>query len=218
MQTPPDSCFLEMIQTLSRREGVVLYNDILEISPAEADAVVAFLNEEYERESLDHPHTTPSFHPDAARWAAQTVYVAAQLILYRKHEEKDVPSLLPSFSSTPDAAAILSADLCLRFLPDMIVQLKIIDANDTLIPLLESILKQWHFSGVRHHLAIELLDFAPVVADVCLHQLYCYRIVDHRKLPLAQHPVFRDAIAAQMGMYGTEFWNEFKTDTLSSLA
>lgn len=218
MQTPPDSCFLKMIQTLRRQEGVVLYNDIIEISPAEAEDVVAFLKEEYEREALDHPHPTPPFHPDAARWAAQTVYVAAQLILYRKHEEKDVPSLLPSFSSAPDAAAILSADLCLRFLPDMIVQLKIIDANDTLIPLLESILKQWHFSAVRHHLAVELLDFAPVVADACLHQLYCHRIVDHRKLPLAQHPVFRDAIAAQMGMYGKEFWNEFKTDTLSSLA
>lgn len=218
MHAAPDSCFLSMIQTLRAHEEVLLFNDILTFTDSETDSVTAFLRAEHEREALEHPPGVPAFDASAALWSAQTVYVAAQLILYRRHEEKDVPLLMPPFSGVIDATAMLSADLCLRFLPDMIVQLKMMDTQDVLIPLLEDTLQRWHYSGVRHPLNPAVLDFAPVVADACLHQLYAQRIVEHRKLVLAELPAFKHTIAAQLGMYGAEFWNDFKNDTLPSLA
>lgn len=72
-------------------------------------------------------------------------------MLYRKNEEQDIAILLPSFISPISPSAHLSADLVLRFLPDIIKQLKLIDPEDALIGILERQLVQWYYSGVHIH-------------------------------------------------------------------
>jgi hypothetical protein len=205
--------FLQMIRQLREAEEVMLYANVLRPSEDEQLAVIAWLHTEYELELVGYPHTPPAFDAAAACWAATTVYVAAQLILYREQKESDLSALFPEFEGNMNAAAILSADLCLRFLPDMLHQLKVIDSQDALIEVLEKLTEQWHYSGMRCDLLPENLDFEHIVSDPCVLQLYANRIIDYRKLKLSLHPACREAVKSSLGMYGEALWNEFKLVT-----
>lgn len=201
--------FLKMVRQLRRHEEIVLYQNIFEIKDGETEAVAAFLKAEYLEESIEYPFEIPIFNIEAATWAAKTIYIAAQLLLYRKNKVEDLPSLLQAFPTKPTSDSILSADLCLRFLPDILVELKIIDSSDPLIEILEKILHQWHYSGVNYNLDIEQLDFAPISDHPCLLQLYCNRVVQYKKLHLANLPALQDSISANLGTHGNELWKDF---------
>jgi MoxR-vWA-beta-propeller ternary system domain bpX4 len=209
-----DRYFLKMIQTLRRNEEIIVYSNVLETDEAEHQHVIDFLAEEYRHEALNYPFDAPDFNRSAALWAATTVYVSSQLILHRESKPVDLSFALPNYAEQIDEAAILSADLCLRFLPDMIVQLKFTDSEDALIETLEGILICWHYSGINHSLPIKNLDFT-ITTDVhhCLHHLYVNRIIEYKKLALALIPPFENTVKALMGIYGKDLWKEFLTET-----
>jgi len=203
--------FLQMIQQLRQQEEILLYGNILHIHAEEVADVADFLEQEYRRESLGYPYTAPAYQPEAASWAARTVYLIAQLILYREDQTEELETYFPAYTGYMDAGAILSADLCLRFLPDMLIQLELIDTQDELINRLQQLLATWHYSAVSATLETAPENLEAVAANPCLHQLYADRIIACKKISLAQHPTFRDRIGASLGMYGPVFWNEFKT-------
>lgn len=203
-----------MIKHLREQEEIILYDSMLNIPQADQKEALSFLQQEYQRESLNYPYTPPPFNEQAASWAATTLYTAAQLMLNREHQEADLSLLLPDYTNNPDPSELLSADLCLRFLPDILQQLKLIDRDDALISILEQKLITWHFSGVNYILAIEKIDFQHIQDNPCLHQLYADRIILNKKIRLAKHPAFESRIAANLGMYAQELWKEFKTEIL----
>jgi hypothetical protein len=214
----PSQFFYKMIERLRHHEEIMLYDNVLAISEEEKRLVTAFLETEFQRESLNYPRGYPGFTEDAALWAAKTTYVAAQLILYRQNKDEDLKTLLPDYPSEKSAGAFLSADLCLRFLPDMIRQLKIIDSGDPLIEVLQNILQQWHYSGIGYdELDFHAMKFETIVQNEALLQLYCTSIIYHKNTKLAQHPDFNEVIGAQLGIYNQEFWNEFKRITTPPL-
>lgn len=203
-----------MIKHLRTNEEVMLYNNVLEIAENDSKEVIAFLENEYKNESFGYPHSCPAFNREAALWSAKTIYNAAQLMLYREHKEADLSLFLPGFNDDPAPSEILSADLCFRFLPDILIQLKFIDGEDKLITLLERHLTAWHFSGVNYQLNIERLNFEKIKSDLCLHQLYVDRIILNRKIQLAKHSAFINLIAAGLSIYAQELWKEFKTEII----
>ncbi len=210
---PPQEYFLNMIKNLRQNEDVMLYNNILKVNEIETEIAIEFLKKEYQNETLNFPFQSPDFDKNAALWAAKTVYISAQLILYRENKSEDIPTLLPDFQDTISPSSILSADLCLRFLPDMLVQLKFFDSEDPLVEILEKILSQWHYSGINSPLEIDKLDFTVIDSDDCLRQLYINRIIENKSLNLAKLPPFKDNILANLGIYGKEFWKEFSLET-----
>jgi hypothetical protein len=192
---------LKMLQTLRFQEEIVLYGNLLSIEEEEKEAIITFLRTEYLQESLDFPYQAPLFDKEAALWAAKTIYIAAQLILYRQHAPKDLDELLPDYQGIMSPAAILSADLCLRFLPDMLVQLKLIDFDDKLIPILEKFLTKWHYSGIQYPLDIEKLYFETIEKDFCVKQMYTNRVLFYKKEHLMNHHALRELISANLGLY-----------------
>lgn len=207
-----ENYLLDMIQHLRTREGVVLYGALLNLRPGDLKATGAFLEGEYARESLNFPHTVPPFDSGAALWAAQTVYTGVQLLLARESMPGELQALLPDYTGTQTPSAILSADLCLRFLPAVLTQLRAVDEEDPLMPLLEKHLMRWHYSGVNYALDISALDFSGYTAG-CVHALYSDRIIFHQHLALAMHPVFESTIRAALGFHGELLWKKF-TDTI----
>jgi len=208
--------FLNMIAKLRQREEVMLYGNLLEVHAEDGMEVQVFLKDEYERESLNYPYDVPKYDPIAALWAAKTVYFAAQLMLYRTHKGKDLDQIISDFPGVISPGAMLSADLCLRFVPHMITQLKLIDPEDALIEVLERQLYHWHYSGVHYTLDSEQLDLSLISRDPCLHQLYCNRIIQHKNLPLAINLNFKERIKANLGIYASEFWDDFKIEIESN--
>lgn len=204
--------FLNMVQHLRQHEEVMLFGNILHINDTDAAETVAYLQEQYRAESLEYPYTAPPFNAAAALWAAKTMNMAAQLLLYRENKPDDLGSLFPAFDREIDTSAVLSADLCLRFLPDALRELKIIDSLDPLILILENILLQWHYSGIHYPLDLSKANPEAGLADPCLRQLYIDRIIHYRNLGLAQHELFRRHISAALGLYAPDYWKEFQTE------
>ena len=199
--------FLKMIQQLWEKEEIMLYGNIMSITDEEIGAVGAFLKKAYNREALDYPHQTPEFDYQAAQWAAKTIYLAAQLLLYRENKETDLPKIILAYERKITPAAILSVDLCLRFLPALIKELKLIDQEDSLIEILEEILKDWHYSGVNHPMNEEDLNFEIIENDPCLLQLYCDRVIKNKNQKLANHKALINQIKANLGNHKNQLWN-----------
>ncbi|MFY7963955.1 MAG: hypothetical protein ACOVO1_03575 [Chitinophagaceae bacterium] len=211
-----DNYFLLMIRMLRQNEEILLYANILTVNKTDSDDVIDFLHHEYINESIEYPYTPPNFNKEAALWAAKIMYIAAQLILYRENKAVDLPQLLPEYSGEIDATSILSVDLCFRFLPYILTQLKMIDTDDDLILILEKHLLKWHYAAINYKLPVEQLDFSSVVANQCVHQLYINRIIEFKNLQLANHSACIELIKASLGIFEQEFWNDFKIKTNSN--
>lgn len=211
-----DNYFLEMIQTLRKQEEVILYGNILHVNEKYTESVIDFLRTEYQKEILEYPdNNTPEFDPVSALWGAKIIFIAAQLLLYRENKETDLDVLLPDYTAMRNAASVLSADLCLRFLPDILMQLKMIDSEDALIEILERKIVYWHYSGINYPLPLKQLNFETMFAETGLKRLYINRIITYKKIDLANHTACKENIAGYLGMYADQFWKEFNREKQS---
>lgn len=208
-----ENYFLQSIQALRQQEEILLYEHALTFSEHDIQEVVDFLALEYARESIEYPHTPPDFDPLAAEWAAKTVYFSTQLLLFRESSVEDIASAVPKFSQPITPAAIVSADLCLRFIPFIIRQLSLIDSQDGLIPILVPLLHTWHYSGITYPLDTTLLNFDTILLNPSLHQLYINRVISATNIKLALHPVCRQWIDANLSIFAEDFWKEFTMET-----
>lgn len=148
------SSFLDTIYHLRTIEQIILTDKLITISKGEENDTVSFLENEYERETLEYPGIASKFNSDAALWAAKTVYLAAQLLLHREHKISDLDLFLPDFNGIQEESAILSADLCLRFLPQILAEMKRIDADDVVIPILEKQKETLRFCTIKKRLSL----------------------------------------------------------------
>jgi hypothetical protein len=201
--------FLDMIVNLREQEEVLLYSNILSIREYESKAVLEFLKFEYKREALELPSDVPDFAPEAALWAAKILFISAQLLLYRQNQPKELSSLLPDYPGRIGAAEHLSADLCLRFLPDLLEQLKVIEPTDPLIDLLERILSVWHYSGIRQD-AAAADDYSVILENTTLKKLYVDRILQYKNESLARRPEFYSLVKAALGIHAGQYWPGFE--------
>lgn len=209
--------YLKALTHLRAYEEVMLFANLSSISEENEKQAGDFLQSEYEDEQLDYPFQPPEFNRDAALWGARVTYTAAQLLIYRQTKDQDLPGLFPDFEHEITPSAILSADLLLRFLPNILVQLKVIDPEDRLIVLLESILNKWHYSGGCYPLDHRQIDFSMLEQNKCLMQLYLNRIVEKQNLSLAHHPFFESRIASNLGIFASQLWKDFiKPESLSN--
>ncbi len=200
---------LDMIKALRKNEEVILFANILEINKKEVSKLKDFLTNEYEQEKLDYPFNPPNFDVEAALWSAKIIYMSAQLILYRKHDNAELEQLLPTENLEINASTMISVDLCLRFMPIMLQELNIIDSEDPLIEILEKTLKRWHYSGINYGLENREINKTNF-ANKSFRQLYINRIVASKNIKMAKTEPFYTWIKADLGIYGKELWNDFK--------
>lgn len=201
--------FFDTISALRTAEEMIIYDKILDFDLEDQRLVMEFLTMEYRTEVLTMPFDVPEFDVDAALWAAKTVYTACQILLYRVNPDSELPELLPRFDKVKDASSILSADLCLRFLPQIYIESKAIDYEDKMVPLLEQILQEWHYSSVGTDIAHGDLDFAPIIENACLEQMYLDRVIDRKDIRRGTLPTLRAKIEAILGNHSEYFWREF---------
>ncbi len=200
--------FFEMLQILRLDESVILTGKMEMISASEENESVTFLRKEYEIETLNYPFEAPKFDAKAALWAAKLIYVSANLLLYREQKLSELSQTIVNYEHEIDPSAILSADLTLRFLPQLILNLELIDREDELIEILQNILANWPYSGMQ----LDTLDLNTnleiIKSNKCLNQLFCNRIIQYKNINLAKNPLFSATINGNLGIYKKEFWPE----------
>ncbi len=180
------------------------------IAASEGQSVIHFLASEYEKECLEYPFIPPGYDGKAALWAAQIVFFASQLLLYRRNKDSEITSILPDYPEEITPGAILSADLCLRFLPEISRKAKEIDTDDALVAVLETHLQTWHYSGIGYPLKNDVLSFDIIFSDKCLKQVYINRIIEQKSVLLAGIPLLKREVMASMGNFGHYFWKELQ--------
>lgn len=208
-----ESLFLDTLFLLRKDECITIFTDLQEISKKEEEDAADYFESEFEKERLEFLSDQINCDSETAVWAAKVVYHSAQLYLIRKDTVKDLEKLIPQFKGKRDIPSILSADLSLRFLPQIISALQNADPEDPLVKMLENILTQFHYSGIGWDLDLEKINWEEELKDKTYRKLYLERIVEKKSYRLAEIPYINQLLMAEFGMYKDIFWKELKTIT-----
>jgi len=203
--------FLETIYHLRTIEQIILYDKMMQVSSQEEKETIELLRDEYDKEQLDYPFTAPKFEEKAALWASKILYFASQFLLHRENTNKDLDAYLPEYKGEMTVGAHLSADLCLRFLPQLLQEFKNIDADDVIILVLEKHLKKFHYSGIGFENKVEGIDFKLFEND-CFKQLYLNRITERKDTELSKIPQINVLLQSNFGDYPNVFWKHFEIE------
>jgi hypothetical protein len=139
------------------------------------------LAEAYEVYRLDVAGSPPPFRAEVACAAAEVVRQASWAVVNRDERVTDLERKV-AFGRVPEEPGDhLSADLVLRFLPQVYRRAKAIDSSDPLVAMLAKILRDWPLSGVLADIESppahpEALDFG---GHPGLMLLYAERLADH---------------------------------------
>lgn len=207
------SPFLDTLFHLRNDEHITIFVAIQDIPKKEEQDVTGYLESEFEKERLEFLSDQISFDSEASLWAAKILYRSAQLYLIRKDTDKNLAKLVPTFIGKPNVSAVLSADLSLRFLPQIISALQNADAEDPLIKMLENIMIQFHYSAVGFDLDLDKINWEEELKDDTYRKLYLERIVEKKAYKLAEIPFINQLLMAEFGIYKDVFWRELKTIT-----
>jgi len=207
---PDKRPFFRAIEQLLETNKLVLYGRIDAVPETETREVQLLLKERFEREASGYPGTPPRWDPATAGWSAKVLFHAAQLLLYRSHEADALADYFPDFDQPPTAAAMISADGCLRYLPGILRQLEAIDVEDALIPILKEILRQWHYSGLLAEVPPVPEDLTTIVGNDCLRRLYVDRVIETQNTDMAGHPELHGFVLAALGNHADTYWKALK--------
>lgn len=204
------SPFLDTLFLLRKEGTLTIFSDLKTLSEEEEKEAEDFFESEFEKERLDFLSDKIPFNKEAAIWATKILYHSAQLYLIRKDTAKDLEKLIPQYQDEKDVSAILSADLSLRFLPQLLDALQVADSTDPLVKILENILQQFHYSGIGLDLNLEKINWEEELKNKTYRKLYLERIVEKKAYKLAEIPYINQLLIAEFGMYKDIFWRELK--------
>ncbi|WP_312173562.1 hypothetical protein [Chryseobacterium sp.] len=207
---PSGFSFLDTLFLLRKEECITIFTDFYEISGKEIQDTTDYLEAEFEKERLEFLSLEINFDKEAAVWAAKVLYHSAQLYLIRQDTAKDIHKLIPAYKGKRDISSILSADLPLRFLPQVISVLQNADPEDPLIKILENILQQFHYSGIGYDIESGNINWEEELKDSTYRKLYLERIVEKRSYQLAEIPYINNLLIAEFGLYKDIYWKELK--------
>ncbi len=207
------SPFLDTVFLLRKNECITLFSNIRAISLTEEHEAEVYFEAEFEKERLEFLSDQLTCNKTTAVWAAKVLYYSAQLYLVREKTADNLDNLIPEFKGTRDISSILSADLSLRFLPEIIFALNSADPEDPLIKILEEILTEFHYSGVGYDLDLGKVNWEEELKDKTYRKLYLERIVEKKDYKLAEIPFINKLLMAEFGMHKEAFWRELKIIT-----
>lgn len=207
------SPFLDTIFLLRKSGCITVFSNLHEISKKEEQEAGDYLEAELEKERLEFLSTDISCNKESAVWAAKVLYYSAQLYLIRENTAKDLDKLIPKLKIASDTSSVLSADLSLRFLPQIVILMQTADPYDPLVKILEEILTQFHYSGIGYPLNLEKVNWEKELKDKTYRKLYLERIVERKAYELAEIPYVNQLLIAEFGLYKEIFWRELKIIT-----
>ncbi|MBS0261027.1 MAG: hypothetical protein JSS02_03650 [Planctomycetes bacterium] len=193
-------------------DGNVLVPTHAPLTPAERAATQDLLTEweGYYRQTL--PENPPAFDLQVACSAAELLLRVCQCLVDRDLEiEPTLPDLTLGCPAPRTASQHYSADLVLRFLPDVWQQAQRVSAGDPLLAALSACGALWPLSSVGiPDLVIQDLD--PVLADPCLRIVYTDRLIER-----ADRHRLTDRRAAELVQVALGAFNDLSTEMSAAL-
>jgi hypothetical protein len=164
--------FLERLFT----EGTVRVRQRPELVPADRPRVERILRDAYAEYILTVAGAAPPFDAALAVRAAEVLADACWFLLSRAEPPDEVTQRLTLEPTQPTAGQLLSADLCLHYLPEVYRRARGIDAGDTLTLALAQLLRRWPLAGVLAGLTAGPLGDLQFADHAGLQLLYAERL------------------------------------------
>ncbi len=162
-------------------DGSVVLRERPVIRPEEHRQAAAWLQSDYADFRLDVAGPLLAFDADAALRAAECCRSACWFLVDHGAEDAEVEAEVKMPAPGGDPAQHLSADLVLRFLPQIYHRARAIAADDRLTRCLATICRQWPLSGVLADLSDEPTTPLDFGGHSGLQLLYAERFVQHRR-------------------------------------
>ncbi len=134
----------------------------------------------HEEEQLDTPKDRINFDTNAALWAARFLYRAVQITLLRGLDEGIIKKELKLYTGTIDAASICSADLCLRYLFDLVKLTRGLAPGDILLSYLVKIAGQWPYSAIAWAKLPNKEQLFDILKHEGLRLLFLERLIERK--------------------------------------
>jgi len=156
----------------------------------------------------EHVRLNLAFEPPApvfevTRWACARLYGACLFLVHRDASAEEVREALdtPCPGGGDPAAAAYSADLFLRYLPDVHALAGGLSPGDPLVDALGSLGRRWPLSSVgMKGVDGDRVDLSIFVANRSLRQLYVDRILERGDHSRARDPVVQEWIRRSLGL------------------
>jgi len=179
--------------------------------PEDLRLAIVHLQQYYEDDTQEMPATAPDFDPDAALWAARYLYTAVQFILMRELDENLMQQYLLQYEGEMSPAAIYSADLTLRYLPDLFNLARGLSPDDPLVVRMKATALAWPLSAA----AIPLEEdpaLHTILEHPSLKRAYIDRILAVKDKQKCQHPACFPLVMEALGSYAEALWPQFEPE------
>ncbi len=175
----------------------------------------------YDEDILHMAAKPPAFDKHGALWAARHMYFSLQLTVIREITEDEIRQTLLAFNTPITPAAIYSADLVLRHLPQVFNLAKGLAPSDIMVTMMGETAVKWPFSSIGIKLVGEA-DEIVILSHPSLRIEYADRIIRAKDIKRVNNKN-RESIAEALGDYATVLWPEFhellsNTNTCTSTA
>ncbi len=186
------------IETLLTQGKVSVKGHLESFNEKELNDTKIILHKYYQDDILEMPYAAPEYNEEVALWAAEYLYKAVQLIVLRDVEEEMINNELKPFTGEPTPSVIYSADLMLRYLPQLFELAKGLAPGDLLVQILKNTARQWPYSSVGIELD-ETIDDKMIIEYPSLRYSYIDRIIQAKDKQRMKDPVVADYIKEVAG-------------------
>ncbi|UOQ51203.1 hypothetical protein [Hymenobacter cellulosivorans] len=181
--------------------------------PDDLLAATDLLQTYHAEDAQQMPHSAPAFDAPAALWAARLLYYTIQLTLVRELDEAVIAQALADFTADLTPEVLYSADLMLRYLPDLLRLAKGLAPGDALVARLQALARQWPLSFVSSEMPDPEAE-ARVLVHPALRQEYVDRIIRAQDRRRAGQEHLRPLVQAALGGHAATLWPDFQAFTL----
>ncbi len=157
----------------------------------------------------DAPGLAPAFDPVVAHRAAGVLARLCQFLAFREIPRETIEEEGKAWEefarSEREPGAIWSADLSLRYLPDVDRLVRVADERDPLAVTVRKLARDRALSGIGVA-AVDWgeADFSPILEHPCLTAILVDRVIEHSVHELAALPEVAERIREATGHWGEE--------------
>jgi len=186
---------------------VTVPREMHDFEKADLDASIVMLQDFYDADRLSMPNEAPGFDAEAALWAATYIFHVVQLILLRDIGEDKMQAYANDYEGGQSPGAIYSADLMLRFLPDLFRLSVGLSPNDPLIARMRITASKWPFSSVGID-KVMTTDDENIYEHPSLRYAYIDRIIQKKDLIRLKGAKEKELLYEVLGMHQATLWPE----------
>lgn len=162
-------------------EGRVVFEERPATLAQGSDGAAAFLSRAFDAECLSIAGPSIAYDPDVAIAAAELVRHACWAVVCHDEPAESLGARLSMREPPKTAAAHVSADLTLRYLPDVLRRVRALAPSDPLVARLSATLRLWPLSGVLSDVREPPLSPLDFGGHEGLILLYAERLRAHAK-------------------------------------